>query len=231
MRNPPPGIPSLRDPKPVAQFPGRELLTVDWAALREFLRARERYSDRLETGVAHELRGNLKGVSVVARDGNRHWITRTMCFFREVAHTHRVERRHYRRSFEVGRRGVADAFFLRLLQKLVAVASCNRIGGIEHNLAGELWPVFFGKVRNRLVRNCHKEDVTKIDGFANRSGLGKRAKAIDKRLDLFGVARREQNLVSRLDPQSPDRAANIAGTDDAYLELAVCGLREGEAWQ
>ena len=76
-------------------------------------------------------------------------------------------------------------------QQLIAVAPRNRIGRIEHDLAGEFRPVLFGNIRDRLVGHCNQEGLAKIERGANRSGFRQGAKAVDKGLSSSGW--REEN--------------------------------------
>ena len=71
--------------------------------------------------------------------------------------------------------------------------------------------------------------LAEIERLADRAGLGERAEVVDQRLDLLRMARREQHRVTGLDPQAADRAADVAGADDADFELPCCGLRDCEA--
>src|SRR5262247_2829157 len=119
--------PSLREAEPLAQFLGRQLLTIDGPALCELLGARERYGNGLEAGVAHEFLCDLDGVGVIAGDGDRQRLAGAMRLAAEEANAHGVEGADDVGVREIGSRRVANALLLGFLQELVAVARRNRI--------------------------------------------------------------------------------------------------------
>ncbi len=112
-----------------------------------------------------------------------------MRFLHEVGIAHRVECTHHVRALEIRFRRRTDAFFFRLLQQVLAVATGNRVGRVDHDLARELGTVILGKLRDRLVGHGHQDDIAKVQRVSNRSSLGKRAEAIGQRLQLFRMAR------------------------------------------
>src|SRR5207247_3464793 len=116
-------IRSFDETEALAQCLAGELLAVEGPALRELLRPGKGHRHRLEPCIAHQLRGDLDRARVVARDWYSHRIARTVCFLHEVGIAHRVECTHHVRALEVRLRRRTDAFFFRLLQQVLAVAT------------------------------------------------------------------------------------------------------------
>src|SRR5260221_9449331 len=144
-------IPSFGETEALAQSIAGELLAIKGAALRELLRPGKGHCHRLETCIAHQLRGDLDRALVVARNGYSHRIACTGRLLSEVGIAHRVEWTHHVRALEIRFRRRTDAFFFRLLQQVLAVATGNRVGRVDHDLAPELGTVILGTLRDRLV--------------------------------------------------------------------------------
>src|SRR5947209_420364 len=155
-------IRSLDETEALAQCLAGELLAVEGPALRELLRPGKGHYHRLEPCIAHQLRGDLDRARVVARDWYSHRIARTMRFLHKVGITHRVECTHHVRALEVRLRRRTDAFFFRLLQQVLTVATGNRVGRVDHDLACELGTVILGKLRDRVVGHGHQDDIAKV---------------------------------------------------------------------
>src|SRR5262249_33287949 len=109
-------IRSFDQTEALAQCLPGELLAVEGPALRELLRSGKGHCHRLETCIAHQLRGDLDRPRVITRDWYSHRIARTVRFLREGGVAHRVECTHHVRALEVRLRRRTDTFFFRLLQ-------------------------------------------------------------------------------------------------------------------
>src|ERR1700751_1817446 len=125
-------IPSSGETEALAQCLAGELLAVKGPALRELLRPGKGHCHRLETRIAHQLRGDLDRALVVARDWYSHRVARTVRFVHEVGIAHRVKCTHHVRALEVRFCRRTDAFFFRLVQQVLAVATGNRVGRGYH---------------------------------------------------------------------------------------------------
>src|SRR5207244_8566484 len=77
-------IRSFDETEALAQCLAGELLAVEGAALRELLRPRKGHCHRLETCIAHQLRGDLERARVVARDWYSHRIARRCASFTKL---------------------------------------------------------------------------------------------------------------------------------------------------
>ena len=71
--------------------------------------------------------------------------------------------------------------------------------------------------------------LAEIERLADRAAFGERSEFVGQRLELLRMTRREEHLVTGLDPQAADRASDIATADDANFRLLCCGLRDCEA--
>src|SRR5215813_3755555 len=91
-------IPSFGKTEALAQSLAGELLAIKGTALRELLRPGKGHCHRLETCIAHQLRGDLDRALVVARNGYSHRIACTVRFLHEVGIAHRVECTHHVRA-------------------------------------------------------------------------------------------------------------------------------------
>src|SRR5215469_8511805 len=139
-------IRSFDETEALAQCLAGELLSIEGPALRKLLRPGKGHCHRLETCIAHQLRGDLDRARVVARDWYGHRIARTVRFLHEVGIAHRVECTHHMRALEVRLRRRTDAFFFRLLQQVLTVAAGNRVCRVDHDLACELGTIILGKL-------------------------------------------------------------------------------------
>ena len=95
------------------------------------------------------------------------------------------------------------------------------VAGVEHDLALERRAVVLAELRQRLVRHRDEQRVAERDRLLDRAGLREFAETGNQVLELFGVARGEQNLVTVLHPETADRAADIAGADNADMHLGA----------
>ncbi len=105
-----------------------------------------------------------------------------------------------------------------------AVAGGNRVAGIENNLAFELRRVIAANLRYRAVRYGQQHNVAEGNRLVDGPRLCQRSEACHEILQFFRVTRGQQYLVSVLDPETADRAADVAGTNGSDRQLAARGL-------
>ena len=109
-----------------------------------------------------------------------------------------------------------------------AVARCNRVAGVEHDLALERAAVVLADLRQRAVGHRDEQRIAERDRLGDRAGLRKRAEPRHQVLQLFGMAGRKQHRMAGLDPQAPDRAADVPRADNSDAGLcAFVGLCKG----
>ena len=68
-----------------------------------------------------------------------------------------------------------------------------------------------------------KYDVAKRNCLIDGAGLCKRAKALDEVFQFLRMTRREEHRMTGLDPKLADRAADMAGADNADFHLGASG--------
>ena len=100
----------------------------------------------------------------------------------------------------------------------LAVARRDRVAGVEHHLAGELAAVVLADLRIGAIGHGDEDDVAERDRFGNGARLGERAEPLHQRGEFLGMAGREHHGMTGLDPERSDRAADMAGADDADFQ-------------
>ena len=182
--------------------------------------------DRLEAGVAHQARGQRDRLGVVAR--HRHagpLAVLVLCDVRQPRVADGVERAHDKRAGQQLGRGEAGALLARPGRDL-AVAVHEGIAGVDQRLALELVRQILAQLRQRAVGHRHQHDLAEGGGFLGRSRARLAAQARRQRAVVFEVARREHDLVSRLEPDLAQGAADAARADDADLQSSVRAVRD-----
>ena len=129
----------------------------------------------------------------------------------------RVERADDAGAGQILRRGDADALLFHFLGDL-AVARGDRIAGVEHHLAGKLAAVILADLRIGAIGHGDENDIAERDRFGDRAALGQGAEPLHQRREFFGMAGGEHHGMAGLHPERADRAADMAGSDDADFQ-------------
>jgi hypothetical protein len=117
--------------------------------------------------------------------------------------------------------------FLLPLGRAVAVTRRDRVARVDDHLARELRAQILAELWHSAIRHGDEHDGAERCGFFRRAGVCARPELLDEALELLGVARRHEHLVAGLHPMARERAADLAGADDADLQRRGRCLRGG----
>src|SRR5262249_2012295 len=112
-------------------------------------------------------------------------------------------------AWKIFLRGHADAVLLDFIRD-GAIARRHRVTGVEHDFTFHRCGVVPTNLRNRAVRHRDEKDLAKRNRLLDRTRLREAAKLCHHGLQFLGMTRGKQYRVATLDPETSDRATNIA---------------------
>jgi hypothetical protein len=112
--------------------------------------------------------------------------------------------------------------------EILAIAPGDRIADIDdQRLCGERFAVILADLLDRGIGHDEEHDIAEGYGLLHRTGFRQRSGTGDEIVQLFGVARRKHDRVTRLSESGAERAAFAAGADHADLERHASGHEMG----